>query len=91
LRLRTKIAGLQFGGSTARAIARVAHIKAKSVFNVEAWNKVRKIGDGTHRRGVVNVLEFESGRRETGCSNRIVRSSQLAGQRPNEKTCESPN
>jgi fluoroacetyl-CoA thioesterase len=47
-------------GGTVRAIARVARIEAKSVlFDVEAWNEVRKIGDGTHRRGVVNVIEFE--------------------------------
>jgi predicted thioesterase len=29
------------------------------VFEVEAWDGNRKIGDGTHRRGIVNVLEFE--------------------------------
>jgi predicted thioesterase len=29
------------------------------MFAVEAWNEVRKIGEGTHRRGVVNVREFE--------------------------------
>ena len=29
------------------------------VFEVEAWDGDRKIGDGTHRRGIVNVLEFE--------------------------------
>ena len=26
---------------------------------VEAWDGDRKIGDGTHRRGIVNVAEFE--------------------------------
>jgi predicted thioesterase len=47
-------------GSAVRAIARVTGIGAKSViFDVEAWNDVRKIGEGTHRRGIVNVLEFE--------------------------------
>jgi fluoroacetyl-CoA thioesterase len=47
-------------GATVRAIARVAGIAAKSViFDVEAWNDVRKIGEGTHRRGIVNVREFE--------------------------------
>jgi fluoroacetyl-CoA thioesterase len=41
------------------AIARVAGIEAKSVvFEVEAWNGDRKIGDGMHRRGIVNVEEF---------------------------------
>jgi fluoroacetyl-CoA thioesterase len=29
------------------------------VFEVEAWDGSREIGDGTHRRGVVNVREFE--------------------------------
>ena len=47
-------------GHTVRAISRVIQIDPKSVvFEVEAWNGDRKIGDGTHRRGVVNVLEFE--------------------------------
>lgn len=47
-------------GSKVRAIARVARIESRSVlFDVEAWNEVRKIGDGTHRRGIVNVTEFE--------------------------------
>ena len=47
-------------GRTVRAIARVARIEEKSVvFDVEAFDGDRKIGDGTHRRGVVNVAEFE--------------------------------
>jgi predicted thioesterase len=47
-------------GRTVRAISRVIGIDAKSVlFEVEAWNGDRKIGDGTHRRGIVNVVEFE--------------------------------
>jgi fluoroacetyl-CoA thioesterase len=47
-------------GRTVRAIARVREIGARSVtFDVEAWNEVRKIGEGTHRRGIVNVPEFE--------------------------------
>jgi fluoroacetyl-CoA thioesterase len=47
-------------GSAVRAIARVTGIGAKSViFDVEAWNEVRKIGEGTHRRCIVNVPEFE--------------------------------
>jgi fluoroacetyl-CoA thioesterase len=47
-------------GRTVRAIARVARIEEKSVvFDVEAWDGDRKIGDGMHRRGVVNVAEFE--------------------------------
>jgi fluoroacetyl-CoA thioesterase len=47
-------------GRTVHAIARVVEIDRKSVvFDVEAWDGDRKIGDGTHRRGVVNVVEFE--------------------------------
>jgi predicted thioesterase len=47
-------------GHTVRATARVLEIDRKSVvFEVEAWDGDRKIGDGTHRRGVVNVVEFE--------------------------------
>jgi fluoroacetyl-CoA thioesterase len=47
-------------GRTVRAISRVIKIDPKSVvFEVEAWNGDRKIGDGTHRRGIVNMLEFE--------------------------------
>ena len=47
-------------GRTVRAVARVVGIKARSVvFEVEAWDGDRKIGDGTHRRGIVNVAEFE--------------------------------
>ncbi|QDF37207.1 thioesterase family protein [Bradyrhizobium symbiodeficiens] len=47
-------------GRTVRAIARVIAVEAKSVlFEIEAWDGDRKIGDGTHRRGVVDVAEFE--------------------------------
>jgi fluoroacetyl-CoA thioesterase len=47
-------------GRVVRATARVLEIDRKSVvFEVEAWDGKRKIGDGTHRRGVVNVVEFE--------------------------------
>ena len=47
-------------GRTVRAISRVIKIDPKSVvFEVEAWDGDRKIGDATHRRGIVNVLEFE--------------------------------
>jgi predicted thioesterase len=46
-------------GCTVRATARVTEIDGKRVlFAVEAWNCDRKIGDGTHRRSIVNVLEF---------------------------------
>jgi fluoroacetyl-CoA thioesterase len=47
-------------GRTVRAISRIIKIDPKSVvFEVEAWDGDRKIGDGTHRRGIVNVREFE--------------------------------
>jgi predicted thioesterase len=47
-------------GRTVRTIARVIEIAATSVvFEVEAWDGDRKIGDGTHRRGIVNLVEFE--------------------------------
>ena len=47
-------------GRTVRAVARVVAVEARSVlFEVEAWDGGRKIGDGTHRRGVVDVAEFE--------------------------------
>jgi fluoroacetyl-CoA thioesterase len=47
-------------GRTVRAISRVVQINPKSVvFEVEAWDGNRRIGDGTHCRGIVNVVEFE--------------------------------
>ena len=47
-------------GGRVRALARVKSVDAKSVlFEIEAWNDLRKIGAGTHRRGIVNVPEFE--------------------------------
>jgi fluoroacetyl-CoA thioesterase len=47
-------------GRTVCSISRVTEIDAKSVvFEVEAWDGDRKIGDGTHRRGIVNLVEFE--------------------------------
>jgi fluoroacetyl-CoA thioesterase len=47
-------------GRKVRAFSRVVQIDPKSVvFEVEAWDGARKIGDGTHRRGIVNVREFE--------------------------------
>ena len=48
-------------GRKVRAISRVVQIDSKSVvFEVEAWDGDHKIGDGTHRRGIVNVVEFET-------------------------------
>jgi len=47
-------------GRRVRAVARVVEIEARSVvFEVEAWDGDRKIGDGTHRRRIVNVAELE--------------------------------
>jgi fluoroacetyl-CoA thioesterase len=30
------------------------------VFDVEVWDGDCKIGEGTHRRGIVNAVEFEA-------------------------------
>ena len=47
-------------GHTVRVISRVVKINPKSVvFEVEAWDGSRRIGDGTHCRGIVNLAEFE--------------------------------
>ena len=47
-------------GRNVRVISKVKRVDAKSVlFDVEAWDGERKIGDGTHRRGVVNIAAFE--------------------------------
>jgi predicted thioesterase len=47
-------------GRKVRAIAEVTDIDEKSVFfKIEAWNDARRVGDGTHRRGIVNLREFE--------------------------------
>jgi fluoroacetyl-CoA thioesterase len=47
-------------GQRVRAIARVIEVDSKHVlFAVEAWNEEHKIGEGTHRRGIVNIAEFE--------------------------------
>lgn len=47
-------------GGRVRALARVKSINARSIlFEIEAWNDLRKIGGGTHRRAIVNVPEFE--------------------------------
>ncbi|QIG98238.1 thioesterase family protein [Bradyrhizobium sp. 6(2017)] len=47
-------------GGRVRAFARVIGVEGKCVaFEVETWNDLGKVGDGTHRRGIVNVAEFE--------------------------------
>lgn len=47
-------------GHAVRVTSRVRQVDAKSVlFEVEAWDGTRKIGDGTHRRGAVNLAAFE--------------------------------
>jgi fluoroacetyl-CoA thioesterase len=47
-------------GRTVRATSRVVKINPKSVvFEVEAWDGSRRIGDGRHCRNIVNVSEFE--------------------------------
>ena len=47
-------------GRKVRTIAQVTDVDERSVFfRIEAWNDERRIGDGTHRRGIVNQREFE--------------------------------
>jgi predicted thioesterase len=47
-------------GATVVATSRVIEISGRSVlFAVEAHDGARKIGDGTHRRGAVNVERFK--------------------------------
>jgi fluoroacetyl-CoA thioesterase len=47
-------------GSSVRAIAEVTKIVSRNVFfKVEAWNVERRIGEGTHRRRIVDIREFE--------------------------------
>lgn len=47
-------------GCKVRSLARVTGFDSKSVFfAIEAWNEERKIGEGTHRRGIVNIRKFE--------------------------------
>ena len=46
-------------GRTVTATARVVEVSGRSLLlAVEAHDGVRKIGDGTHRRGVVNLESF---------------------------------
>jgi predicted thioesterase len=46
-------------GRVVRATARVIEIEARTVlFEVAAFDGDRKIGEGTHRRGVVDVAKF---------------------------------
>jgi fluoroacetyl-CoA thioesterase len=47
-------------GHRVRAIARITRIEGKTVlFDVEACNQSRKVGDGIHCRGIVSGLELE--------------------------------
>ena len=47
-------------GRVVRATARVIEVAPTSVlFAVEVFDGARKIGDGTHRRGVVDTAKFE--------------------------------
>ena len=46
-------------GRTVTATARVVEVSGRSiVLAVEAHDGIRKVGDGTHRRGVVNLESF---------------------------------
>jgi fluoroacetyl-CoA thioesterase len=47
-------------GALVRTTARVIAVERRVIrFEVEAWDGARKIGDGRHGRGVVNVASFE--------------------------------
>jgi predicted thioesterase len=47
-------------GLTARAHAELVRVEGrKLVFNVEAWDDVEKIGQGTHTRFIVDLERFE--------------------------------
>ncbi len=47
-------------GATIRVTSRLIEKDEKTVlFEVEVWDGDRKVGDGTHRRGVVNIAAFE--------------------------------
>ena len=46
-------------GRTVTATARVVEVSGRSLlFAVEAYDGVRKVGEGTHRRGAVNLESF---------------------------------
>lgn len=48
-------------GRTVRAVARVIAVEGMRVtFAVEAFDGDRKIGDGTHKRGVVDTASFKT-------------------------------
>jgi fluoroacetyl-CoA thioesterase len=48
-------------GGKVHVIARVTEVGTRSVtFEIEAWNEIRKVGEGTHSRAIVNVKEFEN-------------------------------
>ncbi|MGO9361694.1 MAG: thioesterase family protein [Xanthobacteraceae bacterium] len=48
-------------GRVVRAVARVSRVEARSVwFDVEAFDGDRRIGEGTHRRGLVEAAKFKS-------------------------------
>jgi predicted thioesterase len=48
-------------GRVVRVTAEVTKVERKSVwFSVEAWDGMRKIGDGRHARGLVNTADFEA-------------------------------
>ena len=77
-------------GRTVRAISRVIGIDRRSVvFEVKAWDGDRKIGDGTHRRGIVNVWEFEKRFGVTQLARRATENGYSDYLRPLEKHLQS--
>jgi hypothetical protein len=51
-------------GRTVRVQSRVAQVDAKGAVRGRSLGWPHKIGDGTHRRGVINVAAFEAVRRD---------------------------
>jgi fluoroacetyl-CoA thioesterase len=46
-------------GATVRTVARVVSVERRVIrFEVECWDGTRKIGDGRHARGLVNMETF---------------------------------
>jgi predicted thioesterase len=49
-------------GQQVRARAEVTEVEgARVTFKVEAWDETQKIGEGTHKRAIVELARFEAG------------------------------
>ena len=66
-------------GATVRTTARVIAVERRVIrFEVEAFDDKRRIGEGRHARGLVNVEAFEAVGSEA--ARLILRSGHLAGE-----------